>query len=485
MILTGLIFWSLPLAAGGVDPATSGPEDGHSMTSKWGYAAGAENVQPSSQITYHTYLPLMHVNGGYVSPFGITMYGGITDELGRQAMADAGTKIVTTSLHWSLVEPTPPMGDSHSYNWSHYDERFSSAAEAGMDIFVLFSGNPSWAAQYSGGPLYSGRMDDLKAFLSAAVERYDGDGISDAAGSPVVSYWSFYAEPDNGDVDRALAGKGYWGHNGAGYADLLAEIYPVIKAADPNAQVLIGGLAYAWFENMGGPFVRDFLPEVLSAMKGNYGRYFIDVFAFHFYPINTEHPTIESKAEDLRDVLADWGLGDLPMVVPEMGYWSASGGGSSEDEQATRLVQMYTRGLAVGLGHMSWHSVFDRGDPVVEPYEQHGLFRGQDLNSPKPAYHVYKTLATELNAYTYNREFDFGGTEGYVFYYAPSHKEKTVLWATGSTRTVAFAGSVLRVVDKLGVETIIVDGSGQDRDSRAGVIGIQVSGSPVYVVQNP
>jgi hypothetical protein len=487
LILMGLVLWGLPTSAAGLKSGASGPVvAGPAIESASNGLSGQENLQPSSLITLYTYLPVMHMKAGYKNPFGVTMYGGISDSGGRQAMAQAGTTIVTTNFDWSIAEPTAPVGGSHSYNWSVSDAKFGAAAEVGMDIFVLFTGNPSWAAQYPGGPLYSGRIDDLKSFLSAAVERYDGDGIDDAPGSPVASYWSFYAEPDNGDVGRAISGKGYWGHNGAGYAALLAEVYPVIKAANPNAQVLIGGLAYAWFEDQGGPFVRDFLPSVLSAMKRDYGWYYIDAFAFHYYPINTdEHPTIASKAYDLRDILTSYGLVNLPMVVPEMGYWGTPGNASSEENQAKRLVQMYARGLATGLGQMSWHSVFDWGDPITQPYEQHGLFRGQDLNNPKPAYYAYKTLAAELNWYSYIRKFKFSGIEGYVFYYSPAHREKTVLWATGSTRVVPFSGALLRVVDKVGNETIIADGSTRDRDTRAGVIGIEVSSSPVYVVQDP
>ncbi len=43
-------------------------------------------------------------------------------------------------------------------------------------------------------------------------------------------------------------------------------ISPAIHAADPQAKVLIGGLAYDAFEP-GGPFVRSFLGDTLAALK--------------------------------------------------------------------------------------------------------------------------------------------------------------------------------------------------------------------------
>jgi hypothetical protein len=475
--LAVLAFCSLPMKAkGAVEPNLMPPAVPFNPRSAWGDPGTGQVSHPAELVTHTLYLPIINKKFGH-SPFGIIMYGDISDSAGRQHMAQAGSTIVTTFLHWSAVEPGAPVGGIHNYDWSTYDAKFNAAAEVGMEVFVLFTGNPSWAAELPGGPLYPGRMEDLKAFLSAAVERYDGDGIDDAPGSPRVTYWSFYAEPDNGDLGRALSsGKGYWGHNGAGYAALMAEIYPVIKAANPRARVLIGGLAYAWFEDQDGPFVRDFLPSVLSAMKTSYGRYYIDAFAFHYYPLSVEYATIADKARALRGILSSYGLGDIPMMSPEMGYWSARSLGSSEEKQATRLVQMYTRGLSERLQFMCWYKVFDSDYGHGEV----GLFRGQDLNSPKPAYYSYKTLAQQLGGYSLVREISEPGVEGYVFNNAQGD-EKTVLWATGLPRIVSFDGAQLHVVDKVGDEVTVDRKILYNLGRPANEVGILVTNSPIYV----
>ena len=49
--------------------------------------------------------------------------------------------------------------------------------------------------------------------------------VDDAPGSPIVAYWEFYNEPDNRD---------FWGHAADEYAELLAAVYPVVKAANPE-----------------------------------------------------------------------------------------------------------------------------------------------------------------------------------------------------------------------------------------------------------
>ena len=75
--------------------------------------------------------------------------------------------------------------------------------------------------------------------------------------------------------------------HGDAYAALLTAAYPAIKAANPQAKVVFGGIAYDWFTDAdpvtpanNGPFVRAFFEDVL---KNGGGGYF-DVMNFHFYP---------------------------------------------------------------------------------------------------------------------------------------------------------------------------------------------------------
>jgi hypothetical protein len=397
----------------------------------------------SQEITSTVYLPIVmrEYDPSYIPPFGIVMYGDVNDASGLQKMKEAGSKWVTTILNWAAIEPS-----KGTYDWSSFDIKAQNAQAAGMDVFVLFTGNPSWAASLPGGPVTD--TQDLVNFVILMAERYDCDGLNDAPGSPCVHYWSFYAEPDNGDIGRAYGGKGYWGHNGAGFAAMLQKISPAIHAVNPKAKVLIGGLAYDWFEEEGGPFVRSFLTDTLQALNKYPGgaRAYIDAVAFHFYPISPGRwPTIREKALEVRGIMERHGVGDLPLICPEMGYWSATSAGSNESFQARRLVQIYIQGLSVGLEHLSWFAVFDGGPGT----EEHGLFWDHDLTRPKQSYYAYKTLAQELNRARYLRRLQVKDVEGYVFR-MPGGREKTVLWATTSSATVSFPYSCLRLVDTLG-----------------------------------
>ena len=450
-----------------------------------GLATGNGRSDIAQTSAYTIYLPLVvrNYDPSYVSPFGIIMYGSVDDAAGLQMMKDAGSKWVTTMLHWSAIQPTR----EGPLDWSSFDAKAQNAQAAGMDVFVLFTGNPSWAASLPGGPLTD--TQDLVNFVTLMAERYDCDGTDDALGSPCVHYWSFYAEPDNGDLGRAQAGKGYWGHNGAGFAAMLSQVSPAIHAANPRAKVLIGGLAYDWFEEEGGPFVRSFLNDTLTALNTYPGgaASYIDAVAFHFYPIAAHRwPTIREKALEVQGIMEQHGVGDLPLICPEMGYWSSPKHGSSEQGQAQRLVQMYVRSLSMDMQPLSWYKVFD--DVVAESTEDvypamtAGLLRRD--RSLKPSYHAYQTMTQELAGARYLRLFQTTGVEGYVFR-TPDGHEKTVLWATGSTTSATFPYSCLRMVDVNGdaFEPINDGDPGWDWDNTVnGQIALGVyQNAPVYV----
>jgi len=375
-------------------------------------------------------------------------------------MQAAGSRWVTTSLNWFVIEPNAPVGGIHTYDWSSFDIKVSNAHMAGMNVFVLVLGNPSWAAQYAGGPVYN--IQNLVDFVTAMAERYDGDGLQDAPGSPLVNDWSFYAEPDNGDLGHALAGKGYWGNNGEGYADMLYTISPAIHSANSGARVMIGGLAYDWFTEDNGPFVRSFLNTTLQRLNNTYGgaAQYLDAVAFHYYPISARWPTIRDKALEIQSIMSQNGVGNLPLLVPEMGYWSDPAAGSSETLQAGRLIESYVRGLSVGIEHMSWFTVFDGGS-LTEAY---GLFRGTDLSNPKLAYTAYQTMTGELYGARYAGALTAPGAEGYRFTLA-NGSTKTVLWSTvAPSAQVSFAQTCLHRVDMLGSAQFVLDGDANDMD---------------------
>ncbi|MER3398797.1 MAG: hypothetical protein C4316_09800 [Chloroflexota bacterium] len=429
-----------PLVAG--SGRTPGPTGFEPAPERTGFA------QESSRL----FLPLINHRARSVvpTPYGITMYGAVDEAAGLGKLAEAGSSWLVTVLDWSRTEPVKGQ-----YNWGELDAKVRNAQTAGFEVFVLLVNNPPWASANPNGPVNNVR--DLVDFVAAAARRYN----CEVPGKPCIRYWSFYPEPDH---------KDRFGNNPQAMAEIMAAVGPAIRGVMPSAKVLIGGLAYDWFTDDGPPFprpgsfVQSFLPNTLAALNNIGGgpgqaRKFIDAVAFHYYPIaEFRWPTIREKALEIKGIMAAAGLADLPVYVPEMGFWSSPRANSSEDYQARRLVEMFVLGQAAGVFKLAWFEVFDvrQGDP-----EEHGLFWGTDLSRPKKAYWAYKTLTAQLTGYAYSGALSTGQVEAHVFRSA-SGREKTVVWSQpkDTPGTFTLPGTCLRVVDTTG-QVSLLTGSGQ------------------------
>lgn len=444
-------------AAGGIAPAPR---------------AARADVWPNQvflPMTARNYLP------GYEAPFGIAMFGNVNDAAGLAAMKTAGAKWVMTDLRWETVEPVEGGG----YNWAGLDASLVNATAAGMRIFLLVDRNPGWAADTSRGPLKAGKQAAFLAFVQAAAQRYNGDN-----GFPRIDYWSFYGEPDN---------QSAWGNSAAEYADLLAATAPVVHAANPSAQVMIGALAYDLFTDDeihgAGNFVRAFLGNVLQRLNST-GQLAatLDAFAFHYYRISVQRwPSIKEKTAELVGILNQYGAGSLPLIVPEVSMWSTWPDGDRPHAQAQELVKMYTQGLAANLEQLHWFQVFDVPDDpnttADDTSRTQGLFVEQDLNQPREAYTAYTVLARELFNWQYASALNVAGAEGYVF--TSFRGSKTVVWGTSTSGPTAvnFAQTCRQVVGLLGTSARVTDGGAGDLGPAGdGQIRLQVDGSePIYV----
>lgn len=90
--------------------------------------------------------------------------------------------------------------------------------------------------------------EDYKKWVSALIERYDGDGTDDMPGLKIpVKYWEVMNEPDlsfgnnTPDKDRL----NFYKEGPIEYAKLLAQTSEAIRSADKDAKILIAGSAGA------------------------------------------------------------------------------------------------------------------------------------------------------------------------------------------------------------------------------------------------
>lgn len=452
---------------------------GHSkLVPESGYAA-AGLLYATDVFTVRQYLPL--VLNGYVPPydtlFGVQLYGTINEQAqALRTMRSAYVHWARWPIAWSAIEPTNRLPDQ--YVW-YADASISNAYLSNLELIATIVNNPAWAATYPNGPIDKTDLSEFAQFMAAMVERYDGDGVSDAPGSPVVRYWELYNEPDAGIELNAAAGHSYWGPFGAEYAAMLCSIYPAMKAASSDVQVVLGGIAYDNFLDSGGVFVRAFLGDVLDAGGGAC----FDVMNFHYYPPfepiwSAYGPGLSGKAAFLRQ---NYPIASKPMMVTEAGWHSADYSiyPSSPAMQARYVVKLFTQAMYADLQALTWWTWIDPGGG----YAENGLLT-LDL-VPKVSYSVYQDAAARIGRSTFEAAVDVGSAdvEAYRFMSAGS-QPFYVLWSIDEfVRSVSVPLVAAQVRNMYGTPTLVVwDYSDGSIDGR---IHVSVGQDPVYVEAYP
>ena len=401
------------------------------------------------------------------------------------ALEDSGACWSRVRIVWDWIEPDAPVeGMPPAYYWGPYhDENLALVAGTGVQLIGTIDDVPDWAADepfnLSCSPIRADRLDEFARFVTDLVNRYKQPPWN-------IHVWELRNEPDGTTEDRDAAGQGCGGLYGAKYAQMAAAAYPAIKAADPTATVLMGGVAYDNFTEYDGPFYRYFPDNVMSSG----GAQYMDAITLHYFadffrewerwvpygdpptcglvddhvgtPYDAWGIDIIAKANHFRNRLAVCHGVNKPLWITELAEHGYPDQPDTLYQQARYVIQGHVRSLAVGAENVTWFAL------VSPPYDtaEQGLLTQGDL-SPKPAYYAYQTLTSELRDYEYVRPLNAQNAEGYVFRNSQG-QEKTVAWswgAAGTSATVAFAQtSQLRRVDRLGNATTIQDGGAGDAD---------------------
>ncbi len=440
--------------------------------------------QDSLGTNYTSYMPIILNNFDStlgIPPIGVQMYGntGETSQF-HDGLVQLGASWVRSDVNWSSAEPVltiPP-----TYNWGSVDNALAVARPdmGGLNIIATIRRMPDWAADGIDEPIYPENYDEFAQFVSALVERYDGDGLDDATGSPVVLYWEIFNESDNFN---------WWGHKGKEFADLLEVVYPALKAANPKAQLVFPGIAYDLFEDENGTFTRSFFTDVLDNGGGNY----FDVMNFHSYPIfhknwtTNRGPSLLEKGQHIQGILEDYNL-TKPIVVTETGWHSNDiqlGIPGSEEVQARYVIELMTQGYAIDAKIIIWWLYYDIGGA----YEfDNGLVTNTDPPIAKLAYSIYQDIVDILGTAHFVRkltesETGFAELEAYEFNDNVKNRQLFIAWlnpafgdATESLRLPVAQATVRDPIAS--TQFSVTDGSDGTND---GYITVTVGANPLIV----
>lgn len=232
---------------------------------------------------------------------------------------------------------------------------------------------------------------EYSAFVQAAVERYDGDGISDASSDVRVKYWQ--------------AGNETLGWNGSKrtvseYVDYVRLLRTAIKSADSEAKLVL-------MSPLTGAKTDSQIVEIITALAP--GKEF-DAIDLHHWGTATNWKM--GGVKEYRKLLDSLGLEHVEIWSNENGTWVGKPRSSSvpqtETDQAGSLVKRYVYNLANGLDRLMWNtmaewqnyngmtdSVFNSMGLVAD-----GVGAGEDVtmnNVPRLSYYSYKLLTTKLD----------------------------------------------------------------------------------------
>lgn len=422
------------------------------------------------------------------SYFGISTNGEVISKDDVRAYAVlSGAQMVRTSVAWQQNETTPGK-----YNWDWPDYAFPKLTENNFEPLVLIMENAQWGASTKCGP-----VTDLLAYekyLRTLAARY-----------PQVKYWALYNEPDNAHGVETSTGGCFGGGDIDGngkpdyqdFANQLRLARRALRAANPNAQLVIGAVAFDNFDpatappgypggGKGGIFNSQFLDQLFGYMQANPlspGEKYFDVLAFNYYGIygpywetRAQGKGVTAKANALYELLNKYGL-EAGLLVSETGEDSVLVG---DPAQSAFLVKTFVRGLSSHIAHMIWWTFQDFPDSAPPPSNtwKYGLI---DQNvSPKPAFTAYQTMTKLLGDAKFMQALTVEGGEGYLF--DKNGAGVAVAWSASEVPvSIPFSANELQVTDMFGAAQSVTDGSAQDRDPVAARIAVQIGQDPLYI----
>ncbi len=445
--------------------------------------------------------PLSHAQADPPNRFGVHLVGEPTATR-VEALQSLGVDWVRLALSWREVQPTPDA----TYRWEMYDTWFATLAEAGVRPIVIIGDIPDWAAMRHPndgrirgcGPVRAEAVPAFQAFLRHLVARYGRPPYN-------VTHWEIANEPDYiprvarprsevGEVDLGGCFGLVWRE---AYARHLRQAYEAIKAAQPNAVVLLGGLAYDYFywpeRGERGPFDPLFLDVVVGEQKA---LDYADALALHAYPEWADRwwpwgPGIQGKINYVRAQLDAWGYLDTPIILTEVGRPSQPWVMTQRSDytpaaQAAYVPKVFARVLAVLPDQpFIWYSLEDV--PTKDPPEHFGLLEAN--GRPKPAFAAFRFAvrrfrgARLVRAYTMpppNMQWAPQNVEAYL--YRRADDAFLILWSVNGRTTVRVQAAAVMVWSPLGQEREVRDGGpGDDDGASDSHITLTLGNTPMYL----
>lgn len=236
-----------------------------------------------------------------------------------QLARQLGVNHIRLEFPWRFIEPERGV-----YDWTRADLIVSEAQFYHMELQPIIVYSPAWV----GDPTAAPQPDDFRAFVEALVSRYHS----------TIHYWEMWNEPD---LTR------YWSASEQAYVQsILIPGYQGARAADPTAQVILGGPSVA---------TTDWLNGIYALGGGNS----FDIMAYHSYG---DVSTVLGGAVTAANVLIAHHQASKPIWLGEFGVTDSI---LHPDRQSALLTGVLTAQSVIAQA--DWYNLRDEAAMMCCP----------------------------------------------------------------------------------------------------------------------
>lgn len=310
------------------------------------------------------------------------------DETIADLAVEAGFDTIVQVLPWRDVQPAPGQ-----FAWAAADALVQTARQRGLNLVLRLDMPPAWAVQNDP----AGLPFDLAAyadFVTAVAQRYKGQILGYIIWNEpnLAAEWS----RSGGDLEAHWASFAGWVADPADYVGVLGVAFRRIRAADPQALVVGGGLAPTNENSPRAVDDRVFLEQLWAVGMADC----VDVLAVHAYgfglspdaPDDIHNNLNLGRVEQVHDIMQAAGV-TKPVWITELGYTVADGNQPtvSETQQADYLLAAQARAAE----EWPWVTLFTVWNLVYgrSPTDEMGGYSlvNPDL-TPRPAFYAWQQL---------------------------------------------------------------------------------------------
>lgn len=337
----------------------------------------------------------------------------------------------SNNIAWDMIEPILGNGYDWTTNPFATDSVITNIYDSPADVNWL--GSPSFRATRS--PL--DYPTEWHNFLTACVERYNGDGINDLNQYVKVKYWQINNEVFQISND----------FTSSQYAQIFALSETAIHSVDTSAKLCL-------ISTTKGNTVDTFLVNVITELANMSVPF--DVMDIHHWGNASDYKI--TVLPFYRNLLDSLGYTNVEIWSCEHGTHTYQPVGfpfQTKEEQAASLLKRYVWNLNNGLSKLFWNNLMEwyafAGNPN-SVFNSMGLIGdgsycgepSDEFNHIRKSYFSYKILAenidTDKASFVGNSSFhnESSGNYGYVFQDLNTSDSFEIFWTDNSSAVYTF-----------------------------------------------